>query len=235
MKIITLCVFVLLAQFACAQDSTIFIAADQYVSEVATPERIYHYPNFIAGKIFFRNNTVSDAHLNYNYLNGEIEFISPNNDTLAISKKQMLDIERVVIDTSTFFYNDGYLELVAQSAVGRLLKKEMYVVFKREKIGGYGQPSSTSAIDSYGSFQESYGTRQYNLKVRENITLVLRTNYFFGDQYHVMLPANKKNLYKVFRSKKDFIDSYLATNNVDFRKPGDIQKLFTFLSKEGSH
>jgi len=53
MKIITLCVFVLLAQFACAQDSTIFIAADQYVSEVATPERIYHYPNFIAGKIFF--------------------------------------------------------------------------------------------------------------------------------------------------------------------------------------
>ena len=235
MKIITLCVFVLLAQFACAQDSTIFIAADQYVSEVATPEKIYHYPNFIVGKIFFRNNTVSDARLNYNYLNGEIEFISPNNDTLAISKKQMLDIERVVIDTSTFFYNDGYLELVAQSAVGRLLKKEMYVVFKREKIGGYGQPSSTSAIDSYGSFQESYGTRQYNLKVRENITLVLRTNYFFGDQYHVMLPANKKNLYKVFRSKKDSIDSYLAANNVDFGKPDDIKKLFTFLSKEGSH
>jgi hypothetical protein len=235
MKIITLCVFVLLAHVACAQDSTIFIAADQYVSEVATPERIYHYPNFIAGKIFFRNNTVSDARLNYNYLNGEIEFISPNNDTLAISKKQMLDIERVVIDTSTFFYNDGYLELVAQSAVGRLLKKEMYVVFKREKIGGYDQPSSTSAIESYSSFKESYGTRQFDLKVRENITLVLRTNYFFGDQYHAVLPANKKNLYKVFRSKKDLIDSYLANNDVDFRKPGDLKKLFAFLSKEESH
>jgi len=231
MKIITLCAFVLLAQFASAQDSTIFIAADQYVSEVATPERIYHYPNFTEGKIFFRNNTVSDARLNYNYLNGEIEFISPNNDTLAISKKQMLDIERVVIDTSTFFYNDGYLELVAQSPVGRLLKKEMYVVFKREKIGGYGQPSSTSAIDSYGSFQEAYGTRQFNLKVRENITLVLRTNYYFGDQYHVTLPANKKNLYKVFRSKKNLIDSYLADNGVDFRKSADIKKLFAFLSK----
>lgn len=235
MKIITLCVCILLAQFACAQDSTIFIAADQYVSEVATPEKIYHYSNFIAGKIFFRNNTVSDARLNYNYLNGEIEFISPNNDTLAISKKQMLDIERVVIDTGTFFYNDGYLELVAQSDVGRLLKKEMYVVFKREKIGGYDQPSSTSAIESFSSFKESYGTRQFDLKVRENITLVLRTNYFFGDQYHVMLPANKKNLYKVFRSKKDLIDSYLANNDVDFRKSADIKKLFAFLSKEESH
>lgn len=232
MKIITLCAFVLLAQFASAQDSTIFIAADQYVSEVATPERIYHYPNFIAGKIFFRNNTVSDARLNYNYLNGEIEFISPNNDTLAISKKQMLDIERVEIDTSTFFYNDGYLELVAQNDLGRLLKKEMYVVAKREKIGGYGQPSSTSAIESYGSFQEAYGTRQFNLKVRENITLVLRTNYYFGDQYHLILPANKKNLYKVFRSKKNVINSYLARNNVDFRNPDDIKRLFTFLSNQ---
>ncbi len=235
MKIITLCVCMLLMQWARAQDSTIFIAADQYVSEVATPERIYHYPNFIAGKIFFRNNTVSDARLNYNYLNGEIEFISPDNDTLAISKKQMLDIERVVIDTSTFFYNDGYLELVAQSDVGRLLKKGMYVVAKREKIGGYDQPSSTSAIDSYSSFKESYGTRQFDLKVRENITLVLRTNYFFGDQYHAVLPANKKNLYKVFRSKKDLIDSYLANNDVDFRKSTDIKKLFAFLSKEESH
>jgi hypothetical protein len=235
MNIITLCVCILLAQFAFAQDSTLFIAADQYVSEVATPEKIYHYPNFKAGKIFFRNNTVSDARLNYNYLNGEIEFISPDNDTLAISKKQMLDIERVVVDTSTFFYNDGYLELVDQNDVGRLLKKQMYVVAKREKIGGYGQPSSTSAIDSYGSFQESHGIRQYNLKVRENITLVLRTNYFFGDRYHVILPSNKKNLYKIFRSKKKLIDSYLAANSVDFRKPADIKKLFVFLSKEASH
>jgi hypothetical protein len=111
----------------------------------------------------------------------------------------------------------------------------MYVVAKREKIGGYGQPSSTSAIDSYGSFQESYGIRQYNLKVRENITLVLRTNYFFGDRYHVILPANKKNLYKIFRSKKKLIDSYLAANNVDFRKPADIKKLFAFLSQEATH
>ncbi|HZW65852.1 MAG TPA: hypothetical protein VFF23_09205, partial [Hanamia sp.] len=85
--------------------------------------------------------------------------------------------------------------------------------------------------DSYGSFQEAYGTRQFNLKVRENITLVLRTNYYFGDQYHVILPANKKNLYKVFRSKKTLIDFYLADNDVDFRKSTDIKKLFAFLSK----
>ena len=234
MKIITLSVFILLAQFASAQDSTIFIAADQYVSEVATPDRIYHFPNFTEGKIFFRNNTITDARLNYNYLNGEIEFISPRNDTLAISKEQMLNIERVIIDTSTFFYNKGYLELVEQSAVGKLLKKQMFDVVKREKIGGYGQPSSTSAIESYGSFADNNSPREFNLKVRENITLVLKTNYFFGDQYHMVLPANKKNIYKVYRSKKELIDSYLKENVVDFNKPEDLKKIFDFLSKEGS-
>jgi hypothetical protein len=234
MKIIMLSVFILLTQFACAQDSTIFIAADQYVSEVATPERIYHYPNFTAGKIFFRNNTNSDARLNYNYLNGEIEFITPNNDTLAIGREQMLNMERVVIDTSTFFYNNGYLELVAQSSVGKLLKKQMFEVVKREKIGGYGQPTSTSAVGSYGSFTKNYGAQAFNLKVSENITLALKTNYFFGDQYHVILPANKKNIYKVYRAKSDLIDSYLKENAVDFKKPEDLKKIFAFLSKEGS-
>ena len=152
MKIIALPVFMLLTQFACGQERTIFIAADQYVSEVATPDKIYHYPNFTDVIIFFRNNTTSDARLNYNYLNGEIEFITPKNDTLAIAKEQMLNIERVAIDTNTFFYNNGYLELVAENAVGKLLKKQMFDVVKREKLGGYGQPTSTSAIESYGSF-----------------------------------------------------------------------------------
>ncbi len=234
MKIVTLSFFILLAQFACAQDSTIFIAADQYVSEVATPERIYRFPNFTDGKIFFRNNSISDAPLNYNCLNGEIEFISPNNDTLAISKEQMLNIGWVAVDNSTFFYNNGYLELVAQSEAGKLLKKQRFEVLKREKIGGYGQPSSTSAIQSYSSFKESYGAREFNLKVRENITLVLKTNYFFGDQYQMILPANKKNIYKVYRSKKGLIDSYLKENVVDFKKAEDLKKIFAFLSKEGS-
>ena len=77
-------------KLAYAQDSgTIFIAADKNVSEVLTPEKIYHYPQFTNGKIFFRDGTTSQARLNYNYLNGEIEFITQEKDTLAIAKEQM--------------------------------------------------------------------------------------------------------------------------------------------------
>ena len=235
MKMITLTICIVLIKLACAQDSrTIFIAADKTVSEVLTPQKIYHYPQFINGKIFFRNGTTSEASLNYNYLNGEIEFITQEKDTLAIAKEQMLNIKRVVIDTNSFLYNHGYLELVMENPAGKLLKREMFDVVKREKIGAYNQPTSTSAIESYGSFTDNYGVFSPKLKIKENITLVLKTDYFFSDQYNLLLPANKKNVYKAYRSKKDQIDKYLEENSVDFKNPDDLKKLLTYLATGAS-
>ena len=232
MRISILAIFIVLTKFACAQDSaTIFIAAGQEVSEVLTPEKIYHYPQFINGKIFFRDGSTSDAPLNYDYLQGEIVFISPKKDTLAIAKEQMLNIKQVVIDTDIFFYNRGYVELVMENKVGKLLKSEMFDVVRREKIGGYDQPSSTSAIESYGSFTGTYGVPELGLKIRENITLVLKTNYFFGDEFNLLLPANKKNIYKAYPSKRDRINQYLEQNSVDYKNPGDLKKLLTYLAQ----
>ena len=233
MRMSLLTIFIFLTRFACAQDTTtIFIAAGQDVSEVLTPEKIYQYPKFINGKIFFRDGSTSEAPLNYDYLQGEIEFISPKKDTLAIAKEQMLNIKKVIIDTNTFFYNKGYVELVMENQAGKLLKSEMFDVVRREKIGGYDQPSSTSAIESYGSFTGTYGVPELHLKIRENITLVLKTNYFFGDEYNLVLPANKKNLYKVYPSKKDRINAYLEQNSVDYKSPGNLKKLLTYLAQD---
>ena len=233
MRITALTILIVLTKFASAQDSTtIFIAADQYASEVLTPQKIYRYTQFINGEIFFRDGSMSDAPLNYNYLYGEIEFISPKNDTLAIAKDQMLNIKKVVIGSNTFFYNRRYVELVMENTVGRLLKSQMFDVVKREKIGAYDQPSSTSAIDSYGSFVANFGeVPVLDLKVRENITLVLKTEYFFGDQYNLLLPANKKNIYKAYHSKQDRIDKYLGENYVNFKNPDDLKKLMDYLAK----
>ena len=143
----------------------------------------------------------------------------------------MLNIKQVVIDTDIFFYNRGYVELVMENKVGKLLKSEMFDVVRREKIGGYDQPSSTSAIESYGSFTGTYGVPELGLKIRENITLVLKTNYFFGDEFNLLLPANKKNIYKAYPSKRDRINQYLEQNSVDYKNPGDLKKLLTYLAQ----
>lgn len=226
-------IFIVLAKFSWAQDSTsIFIAAGKEISEVLTPQKIYRYPQFINGKIIFRNGHTSQALLNYNYLIGEIEFISPKNDTLAFAKEQMLNIKKVIVDTNTFFYNKGYVELVMENTAGKLLKSEKFYVVKREKIGGYDQPASTSAIDSYDNFAGSDGVPNVHLKIKENITLQLKAQYFFGNKYDLVLPANKRNLYKAYHAKKERIDEYLRENLVDYKKPGDLKKLLAYLVQD---
>jgi hypothetical protein len=224
MKKLLFALFLLVAADLFAQDSlTIFIPADRLVSEVLTPKKIYKYSEFLPGKIFFRDGNFAEGKFNYNYLNGEIEFIQK--DTLAIVKQQMFNIKMMTVDKDTFFYDKGYLQQVAQTPAGKLLKRQMLVVVKREKIGAYDQPTATSSIESYSSFSDAYGTFNPNLKVRENITMVLRTDYFFGDRFNVFLFASKKNLLKAYPNKKDKIDKYLKQREVNFKNGEELKKL----------
>ena len=225
-----LSIYVMLSITLCAQDSTlILIEAGRDVSEVLTPDKIYQLPEFVKGKIIYRDGAWSEGMLNYNFLNGEIEFINPNRDTLAIAKNQMLNIKEVTLGKESFFYDNGYMELVAKTAFGKLLKKQTLVVIKREKIGAYNQPSSTSAIESYGSFTDNYGTFTPNLRINENITLALRSNYFIGDEFNLYLPATKKNMLKLYHSKENLIDSYLNKNSIDFKNGENLKKMFESL------
>lgn len=230
MRGIVLALLLIQAKPLLAQDSTlIFIEANRLVSEVLTPDKIYQHPQFVKSQIFFRDGSLTEALLNYNYLNGEIEFIGPGRDTLAIAKDQMLNIKKVIIDSHFYFYDQGYLEQVDENTFGKLLRKQMYVVTRREKIGAYNQPTSISAIDSYGSFTHNYGSFTSKLKVQENITLALKSHYFFGDQYNTILPATKKNLVKLYPSKKQEIEAYLKQHPVNFKNSTDLKDLFSSL------
>ena len=217
-----------------AQDSTqIFIKASQSLSEVITPEKIYRYPAFLPGKIIFKDGSETTARLNYNFLNGELEFISAEGDTLAIAKQQMLNIRQANMDTTVFYYDEGYLEQVASNSAGKLLMKRQYRVKRREKIGGYDQPTSTSSIESYGSFTNE-GEFNFNLKVRENITLVREPDYYFADRYNTFVRANRKNLLRLFSKQHRQIEDYLKNHPVDFKKEEDLRKLVSFIGAASS-
>lgn len=229
MKKLLLVISVFYSSIIYSQDSlTIFIGADQEVSEVLTPKKIYMYAEFKPGRIIFRDGSIADDQLNYNYLNGEIEFIK--SDTLAIAKEQMFNIRFLTVGTDTFFYDKGYLQQVAQTPYGKLLKKQMLVVAKREKIGAYNQPTQTSAIESYGSFTDNFGGFTPNLKIHENITMVLRTDFYFADKFNTISLANKRALQKLFPNKKKQIDEYLDTHPVNYKNPEDLKKLLASLN-----
>jgi hypothetical protein len=133
------------------------------------------------------------------------------------------------LNKDTFYYDDGYLQQVLRTPVGRIAKRQMLVILKREKLGAYNQPTSTTNAESMIVFRDYYGsTSTHSLKVRENITMVLLNQVFIGDNYS-FLPASKKNLLKLFSSKKSILNNYLDQHHVDFKNIEDLQKLLLFI------
>jgi hypothetical protein len=230
MKFLALTITILLTQALHAQDSTtIKIEAGHTIAEVVTPALRYHFPSFTQGRVLMKDKTAYDAKLNYNLLSGEVDFISPSGDTLAIADNVVNNVDRIVIDTSTYFYNSGYLELIKESKIGSLAKRQKFDM-NAEKIGAYDLPSSTSSIDTYNSYSDRSGYL-YALKAREKITLKLKTQYFFGNEYHLFVPATRKNLDKIFFKKRADIEAYCKDHPVNFNKEEDLKALLAFIQK----
>jgi len=211
-----------------AQDSTrIFIPAGKSFSDVAGPNKAYRFPNFTDGQVYFRDGSMSAAKLNYNFLNQELEFIAPGGDTLALVKEQAINIKNIIIDSITFYYFNGFLEEVAHNEYGRLLKQQFYVLAGTQKIGAFDQPSGNSSVDAYSSVRDDRTGRSENLVVKENLILVMATEYFIGDTYNTVLRATKRNMLELYPKKRTQIESYLGTNHVNFSSGKDLAKLFS--------
>jgi len=214
-----------------AQDSSrIVVKAGDEISDILTSDKIYQYAEFSKGKIIFRDHRTTEAMLNYNYLNSEIEFISSGKDTLAIANHQKPTIQQIILNNDTFFYDDGYVQQVLQTQLGKLAKRSMLIVLKKDLVGAYGQSTNTTKAETIAAFRDYYGsTTKTSIKGLENITLVYKTEFFWGDKYSAFLPANKNNLIKLFPSKKQMISNYLKENHVDFKNSNDLKKLLLFL------
>ncbi len=230
MKTFVVIIFLMLVKGVAGQISTeLVIPAGTIVSEVLTPDKIYQHPQFTLGKVLYRNGTETEALLNYNNLSGDIEFIGPKKDTLVIGKDLMPTIKKIMINGHNYFYNEGYFEEVKDNASGKLLKKQIYMVVNRERMGAYSQYTSLSAITSYNTLFDRGGGMLGSLKVNEKIILSLQSQYFFGDKNDNFLPATKKNLVKSYPSKKVQIDGYLEQHKVDFKNIEDLKGIFSSL------
>jgi hypothetical protein len=231
MKIFSCFLLLLYVNNNYAQDgSEILLKADDVVSSNLTPEKIYQYPKFSHGKIIFKDQTSTEAQINYNYLNGEIEFIGPAKDTMTIAEQQMQNIQRIIVNNDTFFYDDAYIQHVLATPLGILAKRTTLVVVLVQKLGAYDRPTSTVKPEYIVMFKDYGGSSTIpDLVVRENITLAYRSEYFFGNNSSKFLPVNKKNLLKLLPSKNEMINRYLKENNVNYKKRGDVEKLILSL------
>jgi hypothetical protein len=223
--------FIILIGYAdlSAQDSTfVTIKTGQSVKDVLTSADIYHYPQFTYGKVFLRDGTKAAGKMNYNRLYGQMLFINPIGDTLALADEK--NIKFIVIDKDTFYYDGGYLRLMANGGVVKLTEKQIWVLADIRKIGTHNRPTTTVAVTSFSSYTDGRdAAKSKDLIMNEDVVLRKETQYYFGDKYNLFVPASKKGLLQLFPKEQQEIDNYLKENKVNFNKKEDVEKLYQFL------
>ena len=226
----------LLFTFSCysdllAQDSTLVtIKTGHTVNDVLTSGDIYYYPEFTNGNVYFKGGEKAVAKMNYTRLFDQMLFIDPKGDTLALADEKI--IKFIIIERDTFYYDEGYMRLIADDGGIKLAVKEIWVVADVRKIGTHNRPTSTVAISSLTSITNGKdAAKSKDLILNEDIVLRKETQYYFGNEYGHFVPATRKRLLQLFPKGQRRIGNYLKDSKVDFNKKDDVEKLYQFLSQ----
>jgi hypothetical protein len=184
----------------------------------------YRYPEFITGRIYIKSGVYSEYKLNYDFLNGEMEYIR-SRDTLAISNTK--DIRYITVEQDTFYYDNGsYFELIAGSNIQVFLKQ--YIRLKETlKKDSYGTASSGSSTTSYGSLPVNGNF--YSLTANEDMVFQRTLEYYLPASSGGFVPYTKKSVLQLFPDDEDAIKAYLKSNKINFSKSEDLIKLAVFL------
>ena len=222
---------VLLSTITNAQKRKIFrINPGQKVTDVIVEKEKFTYPNFVNGNVYLRNETFYPAKLNYNSLFGEMQFIDPKGDTLSIADENTIKL--IVINTDTFFYNNGYLKQLTNYGNLKLANKEFFSFVNRQKIGGFGETSSAS-IDTYNAVS---GTSYFkDLIAKELLTVAKNNEFYIADKFNNFKIVNKKNVVEFYAKNEKEVQSYLKTNKVDYTNVEEIKKMLEFFNSISAH
>lgn len=209
-----------------AQESKVFtIHAGSSIYEGLPPHELYLYPAFTEGQVYFQNGVSHSAKLNYNYFFGLMQFIDGKGDTLNIAGANT--IKHIAIATDTFYYDKEYLQQLKSNNFFKLAAGEKIRVLDRQRIGGFGQPTSTGSINIYDRYANSH--LLFKLTLQENLLLLKEKKFFLADTSNRFIPLNKKSVFKLFPYHEYQISTYLEERRVNFNKQEDVVRLAEFL------
>jgi len=207
-----------------AQDNTLITvkAGTRIIDYFPFKER-YRYPDFSEGQLIYKNRKVSSGRLNYNFLSGEMEFLQSRDTLFIINKK---DISFVAVARDTFFYNNGYIELI----LGGPVKVGLMQNFRLKEIqrkGAFGTTNRNSSMGVYNSM--SLSGNFYQLIPNEDWVFQKTEQYYFSISSGDFVQFNKKNVIETFPQNEVVIKDYLKSNKIDFDSTKDLFKLADYL------
>ncbi len=227
MKNILLIPFLLVLFAPCLQaqkNETITVKAGSKIQDCFSVQQRYRYPAFTAGKVYFQNRGYSISELNLNFLSGEMEFLH-SGDTLSIANPK--DIELITIATDTFYYDNGYLELLRGEQI-KVAVKQYFKMKEIQKKDSYGNSGTLGATDAYSTYQS--GGISYKLIYNRDMVFEKLSEFYLAVSNDRFVPSNnEKQILKLFPKKKDSIQDYFNSNKTNFGSKDDVLKLADFL------
>ena len=194
------------------------------VEEIPITE-IYKYAEFKLGEVSLKNGTAADVKLNYNSVFGEMQYIDPKNgDTLSLAEEK--NIRFIAVERDTFYFDDGWLELIGGTPTVKIARKKLLEITNREKIGAMGIPGF-AAIETYNKFTGSQHMR--DLVAMEKLVFTEHISYYFGDQFNHFARTNRKGLLKLYGDSNEKIDKWISENKIDLSNEDDLKKLSVYL------
>jgi hypothetical protein len=186
---------------------------------------IYLYPNFVNGMVELKNGQKILRPVNYNRIAATIEFINDGKDTLAIADESA--VNQVIVGDDVFIFSPACLRAISKGKA-KLYIHEKMKVGDVQNIGAFGIPNSGSGITKNEQVNMNY--QNFNFEVDETIIISKATYFLIETENHEFIPANKKNVLKAYPNKKDAINDYLKSNNVNFNKQAQLQALAEYIS-----
>jgi hypothetical protein len=183
----------------------------------------YRYPNFTEGKAIFKNGRAIPGKFNYNFLSGEMQFIKLA-DTLSIADTK--DLRSIAIAKDTFYYHNGYMEMIRNGKF-RVYLKQAIVIRDIQKEGAFGTINRSAASESYSYVLN--GSRYVDLVPTEDIVLQKTRDYFYSTPENEFIQFIKKNIIRILPEKEYLIKNYIKSNKIDFESEEDILKLADYV------
>lgn len=205
------------------------IKADGNVTNAIPMADRYRYPQFMTGNVVYRNGVSGAGQLNYNRLLGEMQFIDPKGDTMALADEQ--NVAHVTIGPNRFYVNPGKgcPEVIAEHGPVKLAKQVVLKSMRTEKKVAYGQSSGASSVATVQPYSNNSSVHRIGATgdqmVQEDVS------YFLVDQNDRYYLMNKSAIFKVFSKHKKEIEAYLKENSTQFTEEADLRKLIKFCSE----
>ena len=228
-KYIILFLFILISDYLIAQSKELLeVSTGDNLNSIVSENMQYLLPEFSFGRVYYNNSTEGSGKLNYNMLNGEMQFIGPDNTILALIN--VPDVKVVDIGGRIFypFKNEEFVEELLSTDKMKLQVRRKCNAAPMGQKTAYGGYSSTSSITSYSSLDRD--NRVHDLNVTRSMIISQENYYFLVLGNKRILIKSQQTFVKQFPKHKTEIETFIKEHNIRMDNENNLKALVEYCS-----